>query len=158
MLRFDMNAVNIRIRKADRKDREALATFQQHLASETESKTLDRDIVLKGVDAIFDSDRKGFYIVAEIEDAVVGSLLITYEWSDWRNAEFWWIQSVYVDAKLRRKGVYKAMYNHVQTISKSDPNICGIRLYVERDNHIAQIVYTDLGMSKSRYDLFEIDT
>ena len=158
MVRFDMNAVNIRIRKADRKDREALATFQQHLASETESKTLDRDIVLKGVDAIFDSDRKGFYIVAEIEDAVVGSLLITYEWSDWRNAEFWWIQSVYVDAKLRRKGVYKAMYNHVQTISKSDPNICGIRLYVERDNHIAQIVYTDLGMSKSRYDLFEIDT
>ena len=158
MLRFDMNAVNIRIRKADRKDREALATFQQHLASETESKTLDRDIVLKGVDGIFDSDRKGFYIVAEIEDAVVGSLLITYEWSDWRNAEFWWIQSVYVDAKLRRKGVYKAMYNHVHTISKSDPNICGIRLYVERDNHIAQIVYTDLGMSKSRYDLFEIDT
>ena len=158
MLRFDMNAVNIRIRKADRKDREALATFQQHLASETESKTLDRDIVLKGVDGIFDSDRKGFYIVAEIEDAVVGSLLITYEWSDWRNAEFWWIQSVYVDAKLRRKGVYKAMYNHVHSISKSDPNICGIRLYVERDNHIAQMVYTDLGMSKSRYYLFEIDT
>ncbi len=153
-----MHSQNIWIRKADRKDREILVRFQQHLARETEGKTLEKEVVLNGVDAIFDSAYKGFYLVAEVEETVVGSLLITYEWSDWRNAEFWWIQSVYVDAKLRRNGVYKALYNHVHSIANSDPNICGIRLYVETKNSIAQMVYTDLGMSKSHYDLFEIDT
>ena len=100
---------------------------------------------------------KGFYLVAESEGQVVGGLLITYEWSDWRNATFWWIQSVYVNARWRRKGVYRAMHDYVHDIAESRDDICGIRLYVERTNQAAQQTYDSLGMSRSHYDLFEID-
>ena len=88
---------------------------------------------------------------------VVGSLLITYEWSDWRNATFLWIQSVFVDADYRRQGVYTAMHNHVLSLTEADDGLCGVRLYVERTNTGAQQTYKNLGMDHSHYDMYEID-
>lgn len=147
----------INIREATLRDTDDIVRFQQSMALETEAKTLDDVLLRQGVAAVFDSDEKGFYLVAEANGSVVGSLLITYEWSDWRNATFWWIQSVFVDAEWRRRGVYRAMHNWVHEIASSRDDICGIRLYVERSNHIAQQTYNSLGMAHSHYDLYEID-
>ena len=134
---------------------------------ETESRTLDADTIRRGVTAVFDDPLKGFYIVAAVDEAdgnpssdtgkVVGSLLITYEWSDWSAATWWWIQSVYVDAAWRRNGVYRALYDRILAMTAGREDICGIRLYVERTNTIAQQTYNALGMSHSHYDMYEID-
>ena len=145
------------IREATPDDAPRIVEFQQAMALETEGRTLDESRVVPGVDAVFASPDKGFYIVAEIDGAVVGSLLITYEWSDWRNATFLWIQSVFVDADHRRRGVYTAMHNHVLALAESDDAYCGVRLYVERTNTVAQQTYKSLGMDHSHYDLYEID-
>jgi ribosomal protein S18 acetylase RimI-like enzyme len=159
----------IEIRRANPGDIDAIVAFQQAMARETEGKTLDGDTLRKGVNAVFLSPDRGFYLVAEApsidsgrglslpKGSVVGSLLITYEWSDWRNASFWWIQSVYVDMQWRRKGVYRAMHDYLYGIASGRDDICGIRLYVERSNSIAQQTYSSLGMSRSHYDLYEID-
>ena len=152
-----MNDIKITIREATREDTESIVRFQEGMALETEGKVLDESLLRDGITAIFDSTQKGFYIVAEVGSVVVGSLLITYEWSDWRNATFWWIQSVFVDANWRRKGVYRSMYDYVVNVAKSRKDICGIRLYVERTNTIAQETYKDLGMTHSHYDLYETD-
>ena len=152
-----MNDIKITIREATREDTESIVRFQEGMALETEGKVLDESLLRNGITAIFDSTQKGFYIVAEVGSVVVGSLLITYEWSDWRNATFWWIQSVFVDANWRRNGVYRSMYDYVVNVAKSRKDICGIRLYVERTNTIAQETYKDLGMTHSHYDLYETD-
>ena len=152
-----MNDIKITIREATREDTENIVRFQEGMALETEGKVLDQVLLRDGITAIFDSSQKGFYIVAEVGSVVVGSLLITYEWSDWRNATFWWIQSVFIDANWRRKGVYRSMYDYVVNVAKSRKDICGIRLYVERTNTIAQETYKDLGMTHSHYDLYETD-
>ena len=153
----------LRVRAATLADVERIAAFQQAMALETEGKMLDAVTLRQGIAAVFDAPEKGFYLVAVADNAeggtapVVASLLITYEWSDWRNATFWWIQSVYVDAGWRRRGVYRAMYDHVLGLARARGDICGIRLYVERTNAIAQRTYDSLGMHKSHYDLYEID-
>tara|TARA_B100001013_G_C24546173_1_gene416724 strand:+ start:203 stop:670 length:468 start_codon:yes stop_codon:yes gene_type:complete len=152
-----MNDINITVREATRKDTESIVRFQEGMALETEGKALDEALLRNGITAIFDSSQTGFYLVAEVDSVVVGSLLITYEWSDWRNATFWWIQSVFVDANWRRKGVYRTMHDYVVNVAKSRKDICGIRLYVERTNTIAQQTYKDLGMTHSHYDLYETD-
>ena len=155
--------MNIIVRDATRADIERIAEFQQAMAQETEGRALDPSTSQQGVIAIFDDPRKGFYIVAVSEsddgaaDEVVGSLLITYEWSDWNNATHWWIQSVYVDAAWRRRGVYRTMYEHILALTKGRSDICSIRLYVERANTVAQQTYKSLGMSHSHYDMYEID-
>ena len=155
--------MSINIRNATRADIDRIAEFQQAMALETENRTLDPSVSTQGIIAIFDDPRKGFYIgaVADAGDddtaPVVGSLLITYEWSDWSNANHWWIQSVYVDAAWRRKGVYRTMYDHILTLTRGHSDICSIRLYVERTNTIAQQTYKNLGMSHSHYDMYEID-
>ena len=154
---------NLRVRKASLEDVERIAAFQQAMALETEGKTLDATTLRRGITGVLDAPHKGFYLVAVAGDAeggtapVVASLLITYEWSDWRNATFWWIQSVYVDAGWRRKGVYRAMYDHVLSLARARGDVCGIRLYVERTNAVAQQTYDSLGMHKSHYDLYEMD-
>ena len=154
---------NISIRNATRADIERIAEFQQAMALETEDRTLDQATSRQGITAIFDDPLKGFYIVAVSEsdsdaaEEVVGSLFITYEWSDWNNATHWWIQSVYVDANWRRKGVYRAMYQHILSMTKDRSDVCSIRLYVERTNTVAQQTYKSLGMSHSHYDMYEID-
>ncbi len=156
--------MNISIRDAIRADIERIVEFQQAMAIETEGRTLDASTIRQGITAVFDDPQKGFYIVAvasaDDDDApqkVVGSLLMTYEWSDWSNATHWWIQSVYVDATWRRRGVYRAMYDHILGMTEGRSDICSIRLYVERTNTIAQQTYKSLGMYHSHYDLYEID-
>jgi len=153
---------NLQVRTATLADAERIAAFQQAMALETEGKMLDATTLRQGVARVFEAPEKGFYLVAVADTEggaapVVASLLITHEWSDWRNATFWWIQSVYVDAGWRRKGVYRAMYDHVLSLARARGDVCGIRLYVERTNVIAQQTYDSLGMHKSHYHLYEID-
>lgn len=156
---------DISARLANPADTERIAAFQQAMALETEGKTLVPETLRQGIAAVFQDARKGLYIVAVASgnaddvDAqqVVGSLLITYEWSDWRNATFWWIQSVYVHPAWRRIGVYRSMHAYVLDAVNARKDICGIRLYVERANAVAQQTYANLGMRKSHYNLYEID-
>lgn len=148
---------DIRIRRGITSDINRIAEFQQALAQESEGKTLDDELLLQGIQKIFQDEDRGFYLMAESGDQVVGGLMITYEWSDWRNANFWWIQSVYVDSQWRRQGVYRALHDYVYDVAQSRDDICGIRLYVERNNTVAQKTYNSLGMSQSHYHLYEID-
>ena len=148
---------DITVRLGTPGDIDALVASQQAMARETEGKTLHAAQLRKGVNAVFISPDKGFYLVAQVESEVVGTLLITYEWSDWRNATFWWVQSVYVDPSWRRRGVYRAMHEYVRESASARKDVCGLRLYVDRDNHVAQQTYADLGMVNSRYDMYEMD-
>lgn len=144
----------ITIRKAEPADAAHLVHFNQAMAWETESLKLDEDKIRAGVDGLFAKPQFGFYVVAEIENQVVGGLMITYEWSDWRNQVYWWIQSVYVLAEFRGQGIYKALYEGVKQLGREN-DCCGFRLYVERSNHIAQEVYQKLGMKESHYLMYE---
>ena len=146
---------DIRYRDADRPDHTSIVDFQIAMARETEDVTLDREVCTRGVAAVFDNASLGRYFVAEETGRVVASLLITYEWSDWRNGNVWWIQSVYVVPGLRGRGVYAGLYKHVQTLVEADPALRGIRLYVDRRNTGAQQVYTRLGMNGEHYLVFE---
>ena len=141
----------------EERDEAHIVGFQRQMALETEGKSLDGDLLERGVASVFQSRDKGFYVVAESEDQTVGCLLITYEWSDWRNANFWWIQSVYVDAAWRRRGVYRALHAYIHETASSRDDICGVRLYVERANQVAKRTYDSLGMSRSHYDMYETD-
>ena len=147
----------ITVREATRADIPVLVRLNASMAQETESKSLDQDLLTMGTSAVFDDPHRGFYLVAEAAGRVVASLLITYEWSDWRNANFWWVQSVYVEPEWRRQGVYTTMHRWVHDTARSRLQVCGIRLYVDRDNAVAQSTYAKLGMASSRYDLLELD-
>ena len=124
------------------------------MARETEDVSLDTRVTTRGVNAVFDQPSHGRYFVAEENGRVVASLLITYEWSDWRDGMVWWIQSVYVRPELRKKGIYAGLYRHVQSIADHE-NVRGIRLYVDRRNTLAQDVYKRLGMNGEHYLVFE---
>src|SRR5712692_2549614 len=145
--------MQIHYRGGRRDDANAIVDFQQAMARETEEVTLDRDVVTRGVQAVFDDPSRGRYFVAEAEGRVVASLLITYEWSDWRNGVVWWIQSVYVVPEYRQRGVYAGLYSHVK--QTADASVKGIRLYVDRRNKPAQEVYRRLGMDGDHYLVFE---
>ncbi len=147
----------IRVRRASLADLETVVAFNAAMAQETEGKNLEQARLRAGVEAVLQREGLGFYLMAEIDREVVGQLLITTEWSDWRNSYFWWVQSVYVAPDHRRRGVYRALHNHVRTEALSRRNVCGMRLYVDRDNHIAQQVYRNLGMSHSHYALYEVE-
>ncbi len=148
--------MNIRI--AQKKDTPALVEFNQAMALETEGKRLDSGVLKSGVEAVFDDDKKGFYIVAEEDAEIIGGLLITFEWSDWRNGDFWWIQSVYVRPSHRGRGHYRRLHEHVRGLAAREPDVCGLRLYVERENAGAQATYRALGMYETPYLLFEEST
>ncbi|MGH7232432.1 MAG: GNAT family N-acetyltransferase [Nitrospiraceae bacterium] len=148
------------IRPAAKEDLDALVAFSRAMAFETEGKRLDRERLRRGTLAVLESTEKGFYLVAELQadtPAVVGQLLITYEWSDWRNATFWWIQSVYVDPAWRRRGVYRRLYERVLRDAQGQPDVCGLRLYVEQGNDIAQSVYHALNLHRTHYQIWEVD-
>lgn len=145
----------IKIRIANKKDIASLVDFNMAMAFETEAKTLDGDTVTNAVSAVFDDPNKGFYVVAQDDDRVVGGLMITYEWSDWRNAWFWWIQSVYILPDSRGKGIYSLLYDFVKTKAHEESDVIGFRLYVELENRNAQTVYEKLGMSKSNYFMYD---
>lgn len=149
-----MQGYNVRV--AERSDLADIASFNIAMAMETESVQLEKDVITNGVKAVFDDPKKGFYLVADNGNEVIGCLLITFEWSDWRNGYFWWIQSVFVKKEHRRKGVYKNMYSFIKDLAKNETSrIAGIRLYVEKDNSTAQNTYTKLQMYKTQYLLFE---
>lgn len=143
------------IRKAQKDDIPAIARFNQAMALETEGRELSMDTLRAGVAAVFSDPEKGFYLVAEIGGETAACLLITREWSDWRNGWFWWIQSVYVRPEERGRGVYPAMYEFVKSLAGNEPDVCGFRLYVERENVRAQRVYERLGMKRTDYYLYE---
>src|SRR4051794_29993721 len=129
---------DVLFRDATRADVPAIIDFQLAMARETEELELDREVLTCGVNALFIDPNLGRYYVAEADRRVIGSLMITYEWSDWRNGMVWWIQSVYVIPEFRRRGVYGGLYAHVKTIVEPDPSIRGIRLYVDNRNQSAQ--------------------
>jgi ribosomal protein S18 acetylase RimI-like enzyme len=145
------------IRPATAADAAIITHFNTLLATETEQISLDQDRLRKGVEALLRDPTKGFYVVAERNTAIVGQLMITYEWSDWRNGVFWWIQSVYVEKAARGTGVFKALFDHVQTLAKSSANVCGLRLYVEKSNDRAKKTYERLAMHLSHYEMYETD-
>lgn len=146
---------DVQFRDAARTDAPAIVEFQLAMARETEDVALNRPTLTRGVDAVFDTPSLGRYYVAESGGEVIGSLLITYEWSDWRNGMVWWIQSVYVLPAFRGRGVYAGLYAHIKTIVEPDPAIRGIRLYVDNRNAAAQKVYARLGMEGEHYRVFE---
>lgn len=147
----------MKIRKARLADASIIADFNSRLAWETEKLRLDPQIIQRGVCAALKDAAKGTYFVAEHEGAVAGQLFITYEWSDWRNGNFWWIQSVYVAAAHRQNGVFRALFDHVQKLARVRRDVRGLRLYVEQNNDRAQRTYAKLGMVKTHYAVFEMD-
>lgn len=146
----------LHVRPARRDEIDRLADWARAMALETEHKTLDADTVRRGIAAVFDDPRRGRYLVAERDGAAAGTLMLTFEWSDWRCGDWWWIQSVYVAPAHRRSGVFAALYRHVEAQARKDADVCGLRLYVERDNASAQSTYTSLGMVDAGYRMFEI--
>jgi GNAT superfamily N-acetyltransferase len=145
----------MRIRMGTAGDADAIVRFNRAMARETEDWDLPLERVGPGVDAVFESPDIGFYVIAECEGDPVGGLLVTYEWSDWRNATFWWIQSVYIRPEFRRGGIYSRLYEFVRERARDDGGVCGFRLYVEKENHGAQNAYESLGMTESIYLMYE---
>jgi len=145
----------VRYRQGLSEDAATIVDFQVAMALETEEVTLDREVTTRGVAAVFADPTLGRYFVAEEDGRVVASLMITYEWSDWRNGVVWWIQSVYVLPELRGRRVYAGLYSHVKEMVDANPAIRGIRLYVDDRNQSAQQVYAKLGMNGEHYKVFE---
>lgn len=145
------------VRNAIPEDAAAIAAFNIAMAAETEDKALPADVIRAGVDAMLADPELGFYLVAEVDGSVQACLAITFEWSDWRNGLFWWIQSVYVMPDARRLGVFRQLYDTVCTRAQEQADVCGVRLYVEKENVRAQQTYQNLGMVETDYKLYEIE-
>lgn len=144
-----------RIRPAEINDAGTIADFNCRLAAESENKTLDPETVKRGVHALLQVPSRGRYFVAETDGEIVGQIMHTFEWSDWRNGDIWWIQSVYVHSDFRRRGVFRALSNHLEELARQSSGVVGIRLYVERDNQRAQQTYSSLGFDHPGYLVME---
>lgn len=144
------------VRAARADDTGLLAAWAAAMAWETEHKRLDPDTLRRGIAAVFAAPRRGRYFVAERDGAAAGTLMLTTEWSDWRCGDWWWIQSVYVAPEHRRAGIFAALYRHVEAAARADADVCGLRLYVEKENAVAQRTYAALGMVDAGYHMFEI--
>ena len=153
-----------RIRRAGSEDRDLIVRFNRAMARETEGRDLEEATIVAGVEALLADPSKGRYFLAErrAEPAaesgghaeVAGQLMVTAEWSDWRNGHVWWIQSVYVAPAHRRRGVFRMLHEHVREAGRAE-GVVGLRLYVDRDNLTAQDTYGVLGMNESRYIMYE---
>jgi len=148
--------MSIAIRIATRDDVAPIAAWNTTMAWETERKALEPAVIERGVNAVFDEPRRGFYLVAERKGEPVGCLLVTYEWSDWRAGDFWWIQSVYVVESARREGVFRRLYEDAKQRA-SAAGAVGLRLYVETENERAQRTYAGLGMERCHYFMYEAE-
>ncbi len=146
---------NVTIRPARRDDAPALYDNNRATALETEGRILDPIVACKGVIELFDNPSRGFYVVAELEGRVIGQCMITYEWSDWRCGNFWWVQSVYVLAEYRKMGIFTQIFREIYRLAREQSQVAGLRLYVDRDNTTAMKAYGSLGMHEARYVLFE---
>ena len=145
------------IRRANINDLNAIVEYNFNLAYETEDKELDKNILTNGVKGILEDETKGIYHVCEVDGKVVGQIMYTYEWSDWRAGTFIWVQSVYVHKDYRGKGIFKSLYNKVKEICDSSNEYVGIRLYVERENYNAQKTYQKIGMTECNYYMYEYE-
>ncbi|PWF63712.1 GNAT family N-acetyltransferase [Shewanella sp. BC20] len=143
------------IRKAKVQDLTALVQFNQAMAQETEGLALDEMTLIKGVNTLLNHPEKGFYLVAEIDGEIVGSLMVTFEWSDWRAKDYYWIQSVYIRPQNRRQGIYGKLYAEVKQLAEANGGAASFRLYVEQENTTAQQTYQALGMKQSYYLMYE---
>ena len=143
------------IRCATLDDLETIVEFNLALALETEGLRLLRDQLADGVRGVLSDARRGFYLVSQLASTIIGAMMVTYEWSDWRNGNFWWVQSVYVRPPHRQQGVFRSLYRHAHDLAQSDPTVCGFRLYMEKSNHTAQQTYTSLGLKQTPYVVFE---
>ena len=146
--------MDLLIRPATVADEDVIVRSNAALAWESEAKALDEPTLRAGVRAVLADPHKGFYTVAEAGGAVVGQILITFEYSDWRHGWYWWIQSVYVDAAARRHGVFRALFEHLKATATADPTVIGLRLYMEDDNDRARKTYLGVGMEVEPYRLF----
>lgn len=146
---------NIIIRKAQASERDIIVDFQIRMAKETEDLGLDQATLTKGVQRVLEDPSKGTYWVVEYDARIICSVLITHEWSDWRNGEVWWIQSLYVLAPFRGKGIFKQLYAFFKEQVEANEDLKGIRLYVEKENVNAQKAYEAVGMTKEHYDMYE---
>ena len=145
----------MKIRKGDISDLSALVQFNLAMAKETEDLALDEDVLTRGVKTLLSHEEKGFYLVAEVDGEIAGSLMVTFEWSDWRAKDYYWIQSVYIRPQNRRQGIYAKLYQAVKQIAEENGGAASFRLYVEQDNTKAQSTYSALGMEKSYYQMYE---
>ena len=143
------------VRSATLRDLDVVVRYNAAIARETEHKELDLPTLSEGVAAALARPHECRYFVAEVEGRVVGQAAVTYEWSDWRNGRFWWLQSVYVEAAYRRRGVFTALFHHIRDLARADAESCGLRLYVEEDNARAQQTYARLGFGSTRYVVLE---
>lgn len=150
-----MESAGVLIRAARPEDWPILATFNAQLAWETEQKRLDSDVLAAGIRALLSDPAKGRYFVAEVDSLVVGQLMHTREWSDWRNGDIWWLQSVYVEPEFRRRGVFRALFTQLRQEAEREPGVVGIRLYVEQANDRAHHTYRSLGMDVAGYFVME---
>jgi len=149
--------MTLAIRPALPADAAIIASYNAAMARETEHLELDGSRLAHGVAAVLRDPSKGLYFLAEADGAIAGQMMITFEWSDWRNVVFWWIQSVYVHPDHRNRGVFRRLYEHVLAEARSQEGVCGLRLYVERGNAGAQQVYQRLGMKRASYEFYEVD-
>ncbi len=147
--------MNTRLRAARRDDIERIAAFNAAMALETEQRALDATTLRAGVEAVFAESVHGFYRVVEVAGEVVACCLVTYEWSDWRNGRWWWLQSVYVLPEHRGRGLFSALYRQLHAEAAATPGVCGLRLYVEEHNTRAQRVYAALGMRAEPYRMLQ---
>lgn len=145
------------VRAATVADAEFLVRGNASMALETEGLSLDLDRLRDGVHALFEDPGRGFYLIAERGRRRAGQMMITFEWSDWRNAVFWWIQSVWVEPSFRRQGVFTALYHEAERLAQARGNVCGLRLYVEAHNTTAADTYKRLGMQRTVYEMYEVD-
>jgi GNAT superfamily N-acetyltransferase len=143
------------IREARSDDWPAIAEFNRRMALETERKRLEPGVVAAGVQRVLADPALGCYFVAENNGELIGQLMITLEWSDWRNATFWWLQSVYVTEPWRGRGVLRGLYNHVEALARATGTVCGIRLYMDEHNVRAHRAYEALGIRRGTYLLLE---
>jgi GNAT superfamily N-acetyltransferase len=146
---------SIHVRPARQEDVSLMVRWQMARALETEDKPLDEAVLARGIQRAFDDANKGRYFIADIEGRPAGTLMLTWEWSDWRDGWWWWIQSVFVETGFRRRGVYRALYAHVRALAEADPEVRGLRLYVEQENVNARRTYEFLGMQHPGYVMYE---
>jgi len=145
----------MKIRKGQLTDLTALVNFNQAMAMETENLQLDNDTLTRGVNGLLSHPERGFYLVAEVDGDIVGSLMVTFEWSDWRASQYYWIQSVYIRPQNRRQGIYGKLYQAVKDMAAKNGDAASFRLYVEHENKPAQSTYEALGMKQSHYLMYE---
>jgi GNAT superfamily N-acetyltransferase len=150
----------ILVRRGTDTDVESIAMFNMKMADETEGKTLSETAVRAGVKAVINDPAKGFYLVAEKANGVptiIGQLLVTFEWSDWRNKYFWWVQSVYIHEAFRNRKVFSTLFDYLLNLTRAGEDICGLRLYVDKGNSLAKQVYEALGLVQTSYEVYEME-